>query len=293
MGRIPSLIQAPDKSGRILGINKKVIAEMPYFLLTNEPNNTVNVPANQASIMNVMTVSGEGPASIVSLGHEKTGALRVLLQIQDGRTQYGLMNGAVHIDTIMGNGLQPYRFSEALYIDELRSVQIVFTDISGLANTVRVCALANRMLSQQVDTTLTRIRKRMSEQQYLSMPYWYTLDQGPITVAGGASVQQTITVGQDHHFQIFKFSAVSTGLFSIDIIDSQKGESIITGPQGVHYEIGSDILFGNANFPFVLHEPRLVQVGQRLLVNITDLSGAPNTIHLTLGGRALKVRMWR
>lgn len=293
MGRIPSLIQAPDKSGTILGINRKVIAEMPYFLLTNEPNNSVVVPANQSSILNVMTVSGEGPASIVSLAHEKTAAMRVMMMVQDGRTQYGLMNGACHIDTVMGSGAQPYRLSEALYIDERRSVQVAFTDISGAANAVRVCAFASRMLTQQIDTTLTRIRKRMAEQQYLSMPYWYTLDNGPITVGAGLTVQETITVGQDHHFQAFKFSAVNTGLFSVDIIDSQKGESFITAPGGSHYPISSDLLFGNGNFPFVFHEPRLVQVGQRLLVNITDLSGAPNTIHLTLGGRALKVRMWR
>lgn len=293
MSRIVSLIEDPTMTGRILGINQKKVAEMPFFLLTNDPENAVVIPASQSVPMKVMTISGEGPASVVSLAHQKTGDMLIFMQIQDGQTQFGLMNQPVHIDTVVGSGLQPYRLPEALYLDELRSLQVTFTDISAVANEVRLLALANRMLSQQVDTTLNRIRKRMEARQYLSIPYWYTFDGGAQVIGAGATVQATITVGQDHHFQIFKMAVQSTGLFDIDIVDSQKGESIITAPNGVHYPIGSDLILGNGNFPFVFHEPRLVQVGQRLIVTMTDRSAAPNTVFLTLGGRAVKLRMWQ
>jgi hypothetical protein len=137
----------------------------------------------------------------------------------------------------------------------------------------------------------------MDERQYLSVPYWYTLDRattlGGVTVAPGATVQETITIGRDHHFQIFQLSAVSTGVFDINIVDSQRGESLISAPQDVNYAIGSELILGNGNFPFRFHEPRLIQTGQRLVVTLTDRSGAPNLIHVTLGGRALATRMWR
>jgi len=293
MPKMPTLIESPRRDGSIVAVNRRRIAEQPYFLLTNVPNNSVPILANQSSTVQVMGVSGEGPAQIVSFGHEKTGTARVFLQIQDGRTQRGLMNGACHIDTIMGTGRQPYFLPEALYIDELRSLLVTFTDISAAANAVRFSALCTRFNTQQVDPTLERIRKRMEQRQYLSVPYWYTLDAGPVVVGAGLTVQQAITVGQDHHFQIMQMSAVSTGLFDINIVDSQRGESLISAPQDQNYAIGSELILGNANFPYKFHESRLVQTGQRLIVTLTDRSGAPNTVNLTLGGRAIAVRLWR
>ena len=115
MPRIETLIQ--DPSGRILGVDPRVISRIPYALLTNQPNNFVAIPANSSSPFTSITVSGEGPCEIASFAHEKTGACRVSMQIQDGSTQRGLMNRAVHIDTIFGNGQQPYWLPETLYID--------------------------------------------------------------------------------------------------------------------------------------------------------------------------------
>jgi len=287
------LIEPPARDGRVLAVNKRRLAEMPYFLLTNPPRNIVAIPANQGSPMNIMMVSGEGPAQLVSFGHEKLDAMRVFLQIQDGQMMRGLMNGSVHIDTIMGNGQQPYRLPEALYLDELRSLQITFTDISGVDNEVRVSALASRFLAQQVDPAMERIRNRLNNRQYMSTPYWYTLDEGPVTIPAGTTITPQITIGQDSHFQLFQMSVVSDGLFDIDIVDTQRGESIISGPLDVHYPIGSELILGNGNFPYRFHEPRLFQIGQRLVVTLTDRSGADNTVHLTLGGRAVAVRMWR
>lgn len=297
MPRTQTLINSPRNDGSIMAVNRRRLNEMPYFLLTNPPQNQVAVPANQSSPMQICMVSGKGPAAIVSLGHQKTAPMRVFFQIQDGQMQRGLMNGAVHIDTIMGTGAQPYPLAEALYIDELRTLQVVFTDISGAANAVRMSALATRYLDIQPDPNLVRVRRRMDERQYLSVPYWYTLDRattlGGVTVGAGATVQETITVGQDHHFQIFQMSAVSTGLFNINIVDTQRGESLISAPQDTNYAIGSELILGNGNFPFRFHEPRTIQSRQRLLVTLTDRTGAPNLIHLTLHGRALATRMWR
>lgn len=297
MPRMPTLIESPRKDGSIIAVNKRRVAEQPYFLLTNSPNNSAAILANQSTPMRVCTVSGEGPAQIVSLAHEKTGVALVFLQIQDGQNQRGLMNSSVHIDTIMGTGRQPYPLPEALYIDDLRSLQVTFTDISGAGNAVRMMALCSRFQTQQVDPTLARIRKRMAARQYLSTPYWYTLDGGGIgggvAVGAGATVQDTVTIGQDHHFQLFQMSAVSTGLFDINIVDIARGESLISAPQDVNYAIGSELILGTANFPFKFHEPRLFQTGQKLLVTLTDRSGAPNTIFLTLGGRMVATRMWQ
>jgi hypothetical protein len=307
MSRLQTLVNAPD--GRVLGVNLKRLAEIPYFLLTNSPANEIVVPANQSSPQAVLSVSGEGPAQILAFSRQvlrggvlqADAQLRVNLQIQDGQTQRGLMNGAVHVDTITGNQAgQAYRLAEALYLDELRSLIVSFTDFSAVANSIRLCSHAQKFLSQRVDSDLSVIRARLDRRQYLSMPYWYTLDAGPVTLAPGAAAQFPITVGQDHHFQIFKLSAVivdALGAFNqpwtVDIVDISKGESIINGPQSSNFQINGNLVFGSGNFPVNLHQPWLVQAGMQLVVSITNTHAQAQTFHLTLGGRALADRMWR
>lgn len=306
MSRLQTLISRPD--GVVEGVNFARLAEIPYFLVTNVPNNTIIVPANQASPPILMSLSGEGPGQVFAWGREiqrggviqADAGMRVFLQIQDGQSIRGLMNGACHVDTIAGSGGTPYRLAEALYLDELRAVWCTFTDFSALANSIRFVGLDNRFLDQRVAVDLSRVRARMDRRQYLSMPYWYTLDQGPVTLVAGATGQFPITVGSDHHFKISKFSAVvqegvggATGPWTIDIIDITRGESIIDAPQSSHFAVNGNLFFGTAPFPFSWHVPRLIQTNTKLVATITNTHVNPQTFHITLGGVALADRMWR
>jgi len=288
---IETVQSAPD--GRVLGVNPRRLLELPYFLLTNQPLNEVTMAANQSSSPVVMSANADGPIQIVSFAHQKTGAALTFLQIQDGQNLRGLMNGAVHIDTLFGSGQQPYRLPEALYLDASRALVTSFIDISGSSNAVRFAANAQRFTSCKVHKGIEAIQKRLAERKYISVPYWYTLDNGPVTLAASATSNQTITIAQDHHFQLYQLSAVSTGAFNIDIIDAIRGESMIDAPQGTSYGVSSNLIFGSANFPFKFHERRLFQAGQKILITLTDRTGAPNTVYLTFGGCALASRLWR
>lgn len=291
MPQIETLIH--DPAGRILGVDPRIMSQMPYFLLTNQPNNFVTIPANSSSPFTSITVSGEGPCEIFSFAHEKTGACRVSMQVQDGSTQRSLMNRAVHVDTIFGNGQQPYHLNETLYIDELRSLVINFTDISGSANRCAVALGSKRYLSLQVDQSMELIRERLKNKQYMSMPYWYTFDNGFVDVGVGATVRQTITIGQREHFQIYDMTTVATSLlFDINVIDVARGESIINAPGNTNRQVSAGLILGNANFPFKLHTPWLIQVGQKVDVILTNNSGAPNRIYFTMGGRGITDKMW-
>ena len=294
--RIKTLIETPD--GSIAAVDPRRLAEIPFSLLTNPPNNSVAIPASSASIQRAMTVSGEGPCEVANFAHEQTGAALVNMQIQDGETVRGLMNGGIHIDTIFGSGQQPYWLPETLYLDELRSLIMTFTDISGAGNAVRPNFSAGRYLSLQIDPYMEKIRKRLEQRQYMAVPYFYTWDQGlvngGVTVGALATAQFTITVGQSEHFQIHTLTGVQTSInYDINIVDTSRGESIIDAPNNTSRAVSAGLVVGTANFPFRFHTPRLIQIGQQLLVTLTDRSGAPNTIHLTLGGRAITDKMWR
>jgi hypothetical protein len=307
MGRLPTLITRPD--GEVLGINMRRLAEIPFFLTPNQPNEAIVVPAQQSSAPVVASVSGEGPVQVFALARESVRAaalqanadMRVFLQIQDGPYQRGLMNGAAHVDTIMGSVGLPYRLPEALYMDELRSLIQVYTNLNTtLANTIRPCFDTDKFLTQQIDTNISRIRKRMEQRQYLSVPYWYVLDQGFLDVGIGATAQATITIGQDHHFEWSKQTAfvhqvgdtTITGPWDINIVDISKGESFIDAPQNVDFPISGDLIFGTGQFPYNMHVPRLAQVGMRMVVTIVNRHVAAQRFFITLGGRALALRMW-
>jgi len=393
MPRIPTIIDKED--GTVIGVNLKRIAEMPYFLLTNNPANNIAVPGRQSSPPIVMSVSGEGPAQIHSFSAERhanvaaTGAqlvypnggvdvARVFLQIQDGQSIRGLMNGAAHIDTIFGryangaatiagavfaasivtvttaaahgfgigqmvsisgvtpNGYngqfiilsvpstitftyrlgtdpgafvaggtaavwaRPYPLPEALYIDEQRHVTATITDLAGPfpaaldRNNIRLNMHTQRLLTRQVDLNLSRVRARMEKRQYMALPYFYILDNGnSVIAAAGGTNTETITIGQDHHFEIFQITAVSNGPFSINIVNTSTGESLVDGPLGSNFNVPSGVSIGNASFPLRFHEPRFIELRSKLIVTLTDLSNAANnTIWLTLGGRALADKMW-
>jgi hypothetical protein len=249
-----------------------------------------------------MSISGEGPAAIHQFAAQRTGACRVFLGVQDGGRPTGIMNAGCHIDTIFGNyaaGNRPYYLPEALYIDETRSIVVSITDISGAINNIRLEMEAQRLLTRMVDADLSRIRARLEKRQYLSMPFFYTFDAGFVDIPGpaGTVVTSTITVGQDHHFELFQISAVATpgglGSFDVNLTDQTTGESLIDAPLGTNFPVSSGLIIGNASFPFRLHEPRFFNIHSKIVVTLVNRTALTQRVFLTLGGRTLADRMWK
>lgn len=293
LGRIRTLIEPPDLDGSILGVDKRKLDEFPFLLTTDPPNQNPTIVARQASDILTARVSAQGPLEIAALSAKRTGTMLVLLQIKDGKTPFSLMNGPLHIDAIIGSNTLPYRLAEAIYLDERRSLDVRYTDISTSTNACRLIAHGAKYISAKYDPRLQLIRKRLATREFISIPFWYGFDTGPVTLTALGTSQQTISIAADHHFELFKISAVSTsGLYNLNIVDVSTGKSIIDGPGNSSYEVSAGLWVGDNQFPFVLPEPVLFEAGTKLLVSLTDRSNASNTIHLALHGRLIKVRMW-
>lgn len=283
MGRQQTLLK--DKEGNINGVNANRLYEYPFWLLTNPPNNIVTIPRSQSAQPVQLVASGNGPAEILSFSHSKTRPCRVLLSMNDGATQRTLMNSGIHIDTIFGNAQNPYYLPQALVVPQGRSLSAVFTDLStdvnDTDNQVRIAALTGRYTFPELEPDIPATRGA------LALPYWYGVDNGFITLAANQSVETTISIADDFSFQLITLSAVSSYAFDVNIIDSTTGEPLIDAPQSETLQVSSNLLFGNAGFPFKFHEPRLLSRGQKLRVLLTNRYALENTIWLTLGGRAL------
>ncbi len=290
-------------NGEVVGVNKRKLNEMPVFLGTNPPFNDVVVPSGQTSLPASMRVTNEGPVQIAMLGAVRDashGEVNVQLQVKDGANVVNLMqNNPVHIDTICGQRGKMYPLPEALYIDENRSLVATYTDLTNLSagTLARIMGVGAKYTQLQLDPGLQRIKERLEISQFLSMPQFYTLDIGAVTLGASSSGQSPsnqfeVTISDNANFELHQFSYVSTERFALNIIDITKNESIINSPKGGNYEIPAALFCGSGQFPFRLHEPVMIFAGQRLLVTMSDLSGAANTVHLTLGGKAVKQRKW-
>lgn len=312
--RMPTIFSKKD--GSVLGINKKRIYETPFFLNTNPPNNIVTIPNGLTSKATSLRVSAEGPMQILELGarrdnDEKYTATSVIMTMQDGASTHSLMNAPCHIDTIFGEGGEMYPLPEGLYVDENRALSVVFTDIEPTfpppatqpPKFAQITGSAAKYNQITKDPTLAKIRERLKTRQFLSMPYWYTFDNGRVTLPPLETQQVTIDVGFDHHFEIHQLSVVSDGEFAINIIDMSKGESIINAPSNSNYMVNSRLWFGKTGYPYRFHEPIIVFTSQTLLIQLQDLSGIPydpknlrtkpgNNIYLTLGGRRITTKDW-
>lgn len=293
VARIGTLIEDRSVPGRILGVDRRKLREQPFLLGVDSPNQSLSMGANGSSNIGKTRVSAQGPAEIVALGVKATGACVVMAQVADGQSMLTLMNGPIHVDTVFGNNLLPFRLSEALYIDNQRSVDWRFTDISGSSNAARLVAHAVRYMGVQFDPRLQRIRQRMAEKQYISAPFWYTNDTGAITITASSTATGQISIAPDHSFELMKITASATsGLYDLNLINVSRGKSLINAPGNQNYSTSAGLWVGTAQYPYIFPEPVLFEAGEKILINLTDRSGSDNVIYLTLHGRIIASRMW-
>lgn len=293
IGKFDTIIGLKD--GRVAAVEKRRLYEYPFFLLTDQPNNDVASLANQTSGETAMRVSGEGPVQMTQLGAVRDGthgAVLVQMYMQDGSQRIQLSNVPLHIDTIFGVGGQMYPLPEGLYADEDRGLSVTFTDLTGGGTLSRICAVGAKYTQLQNDPSLARVKKRLQASESLSTPQFYGINDGKAVLTAYQQLQFTILINAAQNFEIHQLSAVSTGSFLLNIVDMAKDESIINAPRNGNYPLPSSLFVGNGDYPYRFHEPVMAFGGQTLLVTLIDTSGSGNTIYLTLGGVALKVRQW-
>ena len=261
---------------------------IPFNLLTNVPNNAVSVTALRQAGPIIMSVSKDGPMAISKLSCQRSGTAKVELILQDGSGPgIPLMNSPCHIDAILGSGQKPYILPQPLFLDENHVLNAFFSDLSGETNTIRINAGGARFLKDLQDPDGKLARERMLRRQYVSMPYFYTTYNGPVVLAAPAASAGNgiFEIAANAWFEIHQISYVATSpLFNIDLYNQATGESLINAPGGQHYKIPARLMLGDNNFPFKLHEPWMIGPGQKLIAEMTNDSGAENTVHLVLGG---------
>lgn len=100
-------------------------------------------------------------------------------------------------------------------------------------------------------------------------------------LAAGGSAQLDFVIDDQGHFDWKTLVGVSTGPYVLQFFDVGKNRELQNRP--VH----SSLIVGSAQRPFVLPEAYFFNVGdsqRNLRCKITDISGSPNTVRLSLHG---------
>lgn len=126
---------------------------------------------------------------------------------------------------------------------------------------------------------------------FLGVGSFYTYGLDLSLVANGTQLG-TILIQQNRDFRWLFAVAQRTGTFTFTLDINGNQFQTVFGQQGAQIASGlSDANFWgpNASNPFPLPIPILVPAYNRLNINVTDTSGAPNTINFSIIGAAFEI----
>ncbi len=223
-------------------------------------------------------------------------ALPFTIFLTDMGDQRQYMNFPVHICTFVGSGQLSARLAENLLLPTRHQLMAALTsiDTDGSADLSLFFIgklydiWSSNLQKYPVDHAemLKKINKLLERRKYVT-PYWMTTDQGVVIVPANQTVDIDTPVGSEGHFECthilrsFNSGNQTTSPFELEIINPQTRQSLMNGK--IH-----SYMIGDALNPQPFPAPFIVPAGQTIRFRIKDLSGAKNTIYLTL--RGMKIR---
>ena len=280
----PTLIRVKDPVTGQKSIKYHPLAgyKREFKLNPNPPNNIINLAALGTTSLVPLGARDDGHLILKKILADRTGPCTILLH--DNARGIDLMNNPVHIDTIVGNGGLPALLPETLFVPATGSLQVAFTDISGLPNTIEFAFSGAKIYHN--DAPQDALKELLGAKELITFPYWMTPNAGVFTIpanVGGAGVStQFIDVSTDFDFELIKINAVSTELFRYEI--RYHGDSWSNNAQ-THSNVGT----GTGQLPHVV-ENTLIKRGEQLELRFTNLSPInPNIVYFTMVGRGIVV----
>lgn len=219
----------------------------------------------------------------------KTGLLMV--EIFDSAHRRSLMNRDVTVLHVFGDNLKPLFLSESILLELSQSFVLTFFnyDTSAAKSFAPVCegrkwqydALKRPEVKQFIDG----LRQRKS----LVQPYWLTLDDGFVTVAANGTATKFFTLTGDitaflfNLYQSFFYAdgAGTTSPPKVEIFDAKTHRQFQTDP------LTAFTSGGNAQNPFPLPTPLIVDPQTQIQVNITNQRASVLTFFMTWHGVAM------
>ena len=280
---------------------KYVVNDLKRFIkpfTVSMEDGSITLPANGESDPIPIQVDSKGPFEIFRASFTSEQSEGFTVEILDADNRALLTNREVHVATIAsGNGTstpqsgsfptstsggRPFIWPTTYFIDPSEGGMIVvkLRNLSNSPNTVRFALHGRRWYYLQAPDKIAERMSQIYRSKPRVQPFFYTTDRYVQLPAsqGGSFVTR---LGDDGWHEVVKLMAISTGTFNVRISEKT------TGKKYMENLLPSVMVFGTAEFPFLMWEDSLFEPNMRLNYELLDTSGDPNTIWLTKAGRKL------
>lgn len=284
---IPTYLKRPDGS---IYINPAKRHVRPFWLTSNAPGTAtpqvVPIPAGGTTNPIPFPIDTQGHFEIFYSMFVADDP-RILINIFDPGTRRNLMNRPIHIATIAGIAERPFFWPESYFMNVEngpRELQVSFTDFSGAPNNVRFVFYGRRLYQNESPPDVQEKMIQYFQKKERTNVYWLT-SQDPITIPALATLtgpaSPIFEATDEADTEVIKMSIVNDGAFSFQLRELRNNRTLSNNP--VHVTDG----WGTGQFPFILQETFLIERNYDVAFELTDLSGAPNTLFPTMTARRL------
>jgi hypothetical protein len=306
---IPTLILDPDDTKRERVITNPLKTWVRPFTLVTDPA-VVTLGPGAVSEPIPMTIDGRGHFEIFDAFFQSDlpGSLFTVTLFDasnfDGENSRPiLMNREIHVATFAAGagfstalsgsfpastaGGRGFRWPQTFWMDVSKGsgaqLVAIFKNISlTQTQNIRFALHGRRWYYVQADAKVARRMEEIFLGRSRSIPFFYTTDQLPVLSGNQGATAFQMRFGSDAWTEWVKSSVVSTGLFNCTIQDDVDGRIATGQPQVPFTPMEDDLLFGSGEFPFLNWETTLFEPNFAVNMVLTDISGAQNTIWLTL-----------
>lgn len=214
------------------------------------------------------------------------------LDFFDAGSNRRLQNQPIHSTTIVGSAKRPFRLPEPYFFnvgDSQRDLIVTVRNVVPVTaeNVIRLALYGRRFYHKEAPP---QVAKDLAEQfgggwrtySYFLTPKETKADGTVTAVAASGIASFTFDMDRNADTDLHKLMVASTGAFKFTIRERATNRFIMNG------EVHSAMGWGNAEFPFYFADSYLLERDKQLLVDVTDLSAAENSIYLTMAGKRLQ-----
>ena len=196
------------------------------------------------------------------------------IKLTDSGYNRDLMAYPLHMRAIFGTAQLPGVFYEPLILQANGNIRAQIQKISGGSVNLRPYLVGTEFFDED-----KRVVNALLERKKFVSPFWLTPDNVTlISLAGNASANYISQNGRGH-FQASSIVAISSGNFSLELLETKTNRTIMNGA------ISQTNGIGNANYPHEFKTPFTIPRGFDTRWKITNLTGSTNNIYVALAGK--------
>lgn len=258
---------------------------MPYkeYYINNIENTALNAGTGVTFTDTTIRIDTDADFEIIKRTHVATDN-RIMAQFKDDAYGRNYQNSALDLRSISGapvsnisaddpnqaRGILPFVLPRPILLKAGSTYTSSLADSSGAANSLRLALHGAKI----------RNGKAPWDESWRARPAMdYTTTR--VTIAANQTASINIGINVDAHFLVHKITAIRTGAALITVKDGASDR------QWMNVATHIDNFAGNAQFPNILAAPRFVFKGTVINFTVQDLTGAANTVQITLHGEKL------